>query len=106
MGQSPLSVCSEVMNFDPDCFEDEHPEGHPNNSDAELRQEGPKLALRIAHAAVEASSGFLPSPFGLGDEIAVVKLQKLTGWETLSLRQERQPKRSVGPGWPGSFNAR
>ncbi|CAK0911008.1 unnamed protein product [Prorocentrum cordatum] len=54
--------------------------------------EGPQLALRISQAPIEASHGAKLSPFGLGDEVAVVQVEKLKGWDALRWRQERSAK--------------
>lgn len=56
---------------------------------------GPKVALRVAYAPVQESSGSFPGPFAVGDEIAVVSLDKIKGWEPLNWRQERSAKQSA-----------
>lgn len=54
--------------------------------------EGPQLALRISQAPIEASHGAKLCPFSAGDEVAVVQVEKLKGWDELRWRQERSAK--------------
>mmetsp|Transcript_62299 Transcript_62299/g.160651 ORF Transcript_62299/g.160651 Transcript_62299/m.160651 type:complete len:346 (-) Transcript_62299:393-1430(-) len=62
--------------------------GGPAPTPAEQPQ-GPQLALRIAYAPIQESLGSKLSPFAAGDEVAVVRLEKVKGWEPLGSRQER-----------------
>lgn len=54
--------------------------------------DGPQLALRIAYTPIEESLGAKLGPFGAGDEVAVMQLDRVKGWEPLVWRQERIAK--------------
>uniref|UniRef100_A0A7S1R1W4 Alpha-type protein kinase domain-containing protein n=1 Tax=Alexandrium catenella TaxID=2925 RepID=A0A7S1R1W4_ALECA len=53
---------------------------------------GPQLALKVAYAPTEDSLGAKLSPFAVGDEVAVMQLSRVKGWEPLGWRQERCAK--------------
>lgn len=49
---------------------------------------GPLIVLRVTQASIKSSSGARLTPFGFGDEVAVVQVEKLKGWDALRWRQE------------------
>lgn len=105
MGNSPLAGCSRVITCDPEYeLNDEH-RSSMRPSEAAADPATPQLALRIAYAPIEDSLGSRKSPFSMGDEVAIVKLQKVPGWEPMSWRQDRAAKQqaTVSPAnkiWP------
>lgn len=105
MGQA-ATVCGQLITCDPnyDCMADnDHDLGFGGRSRPGFEEltspagqdTGPKMALRIAYAPVEGSMGSVVSTFAEGDEVAVVQLQKIKGWEPLNWRQERFAKQAA-----------
>lgn len=93
MGQGALANCTKLLALEPDFEYGGHQFGQYQKSGGPPQPAaGPQLALRIAYAPIEESLGAKPSIFGAGDEIAVVELKKVKGWEPLGWRQERSAK--------------
>jgi hypothetical protein len=90
-----ISSCTKLLNGDPD-LDYMHADGQPCHYPAagghEESSQGPLLALRIAYAPIEESTGVKASPFAAGDEVAVIRFEKVKGWEPLRWRQERTAK--------------
>lgn len=55
-------------------------------------QKGPRLMLRVATQPIEDSSGVRMTPFAPGEEIAVVNLEQVKGWEPLRWRFEQSAR--------------
>uniref|UniRef100_A0A7S2VME6 Alpha-type protein kinase domain-containing protein n=1 Tax=Zooxanthella nutricula TaxID=1333877 RepID=A0A7S2VME6_9DINO len=89
MVPSFLARCMEALNVDAAelCCGDSADVG--DLKPAAAPTSGPALALRVAYAPGAASAGARIGPFGQGDDIAVTKLEKLRGHETLGWRHER-----------------
>lgn len=89
-----ISSCTKLLSSDPDLDYMQH-EGHPCHypvAGHEEQASGPLLALRVAYAPIEESKGVKSSPYATGDEVAVIKFEKVKGWEPLRWRQERCAK--------------
>lgn len=54
--------------------------------------QGPQLALRVCYSPIENNLGCKASTFQAGDEVGVMRLEKIKGWEPLGWRQERAAK--------------
>lgn len=88
-----LSTCTKLL-FEPDL-------DYYEASSPPQPASGPQLALRIAYTPIEESLGVRPSPFASGDEVAVMKLDRVKGWEPLGWRQERCAKQRAAVGLDG-----
>jgi len=105
-----ISSCTKLLfDHDLDYFQDEGPcyySKHQQAMGPPQPAAGPQLALRIAYAPIEESLGAKLSPFATGDEIAVVRIDKVKGWDPLCHRQERCAKQQAaadgghGLAWP------
>mmetsp|Transcript_18975 Transcript_18975/g.59659 ORF Transcript_18975/g.59659 Transcript_18975/m.59659 type:complete len:349 (+) Transcript_18975:127-1173(+) len=87
-----MSTCTKLL-FDPDLdyLHDNCKQGSLGDCPAKPAS-GPQLALRIAYSPIEESLGARLSPFAAGDEIAVMHMERVKGWDPLSWRQERSAK--------------
>jgi len=86
-----ISTCTKLF-FDPDDCLQEEEDLSKGSSPPEPKAAGPQLALRVAYSPIEDSLGASASPFAAGDEVAVVQLDRVKGWEPLGWRQERSAK--------------
>jgi len=111
----PLSSCTKLLfEHGPDEYFEEGAGGpcqYPRQRNADMGSppqptRGPQLALRIEYAPIEESLGARASPFATGDEVAIVKLDKVKGWEPMGWRQEHCAKQRAaqqgagGVVWP------
>eukprot|EP00931_Biecheleriopsis_adriatica_P046692 TRINITY_DN26836_c0_g1_i1.p1 TRINITY_DN26836_c0_g1~~TRINITY_DN26836_c0_g1_i1.p1 ORF type:complete len:355 (-),score=83.81 TRINITY_DN26836_c0_g1_i1:64-1128(-) len=121
MGNHPMSSCGKVITCDPEYEWDENEtellERSVNKlmadstSRDDAQDDRPQLALRIAFSPIQDSLGARRSPFAQGDEVAVVKVQKVPGWEPMSWRQDRYAKQQAASNpasaiWPGPEESR
>jgi len=85
-----LSTCTKLL-FDPDL---DYLHDSRSLADGPPKPEsGPQLALRVAYSPIEEESlGARPSPFAAGDEVAIMQLDRVKGWDCLAWRQERCAK--------------
>lgn len=84
-----FAACESVLDLDTNCL----CFGAANDVKAPRKTNtcptGPPLALRVGYAPGVESAGARLGPFGLGDDIAVTKIEQCKGLEVLAARSQR-----------------